>query len=380
MGCAIVGVCQEGDACNAVLPGLQNGRIHKPAGNAPAPKLLGNHHIFKQCDPPAEKRAYREEQQHHAYHAPIRFGNQEGSHGRVVEKQREASLLTLPVGRKLLFGAEELIEQAYAGLPIGSRCGADGFHARVGEKFASYPAIYVNYWLTRNPPTTQQSTLMDAFWLSLAMIFLAELGDKSQLLALTLATCYKTGVVLWGIFCSTLAVHVFATALGWYMGDLLPFDWISFIAGIAFIAFGFWTLRGDHLDDDESSCKRTIHPFWLVFTTFFMAELGDKTMLSTVTLAATAPFIPVWIGSTLGMVLSDALAIVVGKMLGRKLPVRAISIGASAVFFLFGLYSMYEGGALFPLQVWAAALLLIVLTGWFFLRKPAKGEGDGAGA
>jgi putative Ca2+/H+ antiporter (TMEM165/GDT1 family) len=212
---------------------------------------------------------------------------------------------------------------------------------------------------------------MDAFWLSLVMIFLAELGDKTQLVALTLATCYNTKTVLWGIFWATLGVHVFSAGIGWFLGDRLPADWIAFTAGIAFVVFGFWTLRGDHLDDgEEENCRRTLHPFWLVFTTFFMAELGDKTMLSTVTLAANNAFLPVWIGSTVGMVLSDGLAIVAGKMLGRQLPEKAIQTGAAIVFFLFGAFSMYQGGAAFPLHIWAVAFAVLLVAAWFFFRKP----------
>ncbi|EAT59351.1 TMEM165/GDT1 family protein [Chlorobium ferrooxidans] len=212
---------------------------------------------------------------------------------------------------------------------------------------------------------------MDAFWLSLVMIFLAELGDKTQLVALTLATCYKTGVVLWGIFWATLAVHVFSAGIGWFIGGSLPVDWIKFLAGIAFIVFGFWTLKGDTLDDDEKSCKTGINPFWLVFSTFFMAELGDKTMLSTITLASTNPFIPVWLGSTIGMVISDGLAIIIGKMLGTRLPEHIIKIGAAVIFFLFGIINMFDGGSRFSLIIWALSALLIAITGYLFLRKPA---------
>ncbi|MBF0586239.1 TMEM165/GDT1 family protein [Prosthecochloris sp. N3] len=210
---------------------------------------------------------------------------------------------------------------------------------------------------------------MDGFWLSFAMIFLAELGDKSQLLALTLATCYSPGIVLWGIFWSTLAVHVFSAAIGAMMGGLIPTDWIMFLAGLSFIAYGFWTLRGDHLDDDEASCKVTIHPFWLVFSTFFLAELGDKTMLGTVSLAATIPFVPVWIGSTLGMVASDALAILAGTMLGKQLPEKAIATGAGLVFFAFGAWSMYEGGQELGAAVWGVSALAVVIMGVLFLRS-----------
>ncbi|WP_294347497.1 TMEM165/GDT1 family protein [Prosthecochloris sp.] len=212
---------------------------------------------------------------------------------------------------------------------------------------------------------------MDAFWLSLALIFIAELGDKSQLLALTLATCFNAKVVLWGIFCSTIVVHVFSTAAGNILGGLLPVDLVLFIAGISFVAYGFWTLRGDSLDDGNGSCKTAVHPFWLVFSTFFIAELGDKTMLSTLSLATTNPFLPVWIGSTLGMVLADALAIVVGKSLGERLSENVIKIGAASIFFVFGAFNMYEGGADFSFGIWFVALCAIVLTGYFFLRKKA---------
>jgi len=210
---------------------------------------------------------------------------------------------------------------------------------------------------------------MDAFWLSLVMIFLAELGDKSQLLALTLATCHSARIVLWGIFCSTLAVHVLSSAGGLFVGELIPADWLTFVAGMSFIAYGFWTLRGDSLDDEGEACRPSIHPFWLVFTTFFLAELGDKTMLSTFTLATTNPFLPVWIGSTFGMVLSDALAIMVGKMLGKNLPENVIKAGAGIVFFLFGAFNMYQGGRDLGPVVWAAALVLIAVTGFLFLKR-----------
>jgi len=211
---------------------------------------------------------------------------------------------------------------------------------------------------------------MQAFWLSFAMIFLAELGDKSQLLALALATCYSPRTVLWGIFWSTLAVHVFSAGIGWLMGDLLPTDLITFAAGVSFVIFGFWTLRGDSLEDDDEAeeCKTGVNPFWLVFSTFFMAELGDKTMLSTISLATTNPFIPVWIGSTLGMVVSDGLAVMVGRMMGRNLPEKAVTTGAAIVFFLFGVYWMYLGGVMLSLMIWGIALLVLVVAALFFFR------------
>ena len=197
---------------------------------------------------------------------------------------------------------------------------------------------------------------MEAFWLSMVMIFIAELGDKTQLVALCLATKYKATVVLAGIFVATLVVHVISVALGGGLGNLLPEAWIKLVAGIAFIGFGLWTLRGDKLDDEECQSIRSMSPFWLVATTFFLAELGDKTMLSTVALATDHPLIPVWIGSTLGMVLSDGLAIIVGRILGTKLPEKAIKIGAAIIFFGFGLFSGIQGAMNLPPYAWAIGL------------------------
>ena len=133
---------------------------------------------------------------------------------------------------------------------------------------------------------------MQDFWLSLVMIFIAELGDKTQLVSLVLATRFNTRVVLTGIFAATLVVHIFSAALGNLVGGLLPESWVLFLSGLAFIAFGFWTLRGDSLDGEAEPHKRLASPFFVVFTVFFLAELGDKTMLGTVTLATTRCFPP----------------------------------------------------------------------------------------
>jgi Ca2+/H+ antiporter, TMEM165/GDT1 family len=185
---------------------------------------------------------------------------------------------------------------------------------------------------------------MEAFWLSLGLIFLAELGDKTQLVALLLATRFKAGVVLAGILVATLAVHALSVGLGGATGHFLPLPWIYLLSGLAFVGFGWWTWRGDTLDDEENySSRRFKSPFMIVFITFFLAELGDKTMLSTVTLAASQNLLPVWLGSTLGMVISDGLAIGVGRALGKQLPERAIKIGAAVIFLAFGLFYTMQG-------------------------------------
>ncbi len=185
---------------------------------------------------------------------------------------------------------------------------------------------------------------MDGFWLSLAIIFIAELGDKTQLVALTLAARYRAGVVLAGVAVATLLVHLLSVGLGGLTARFLPVGWVELLSGLAFVGFGLWTLRGDRLEDDEAAGRRRLaSPFMLVAVTFFLAELGDKTMLGTVTLAARHAAVPVWLGSSFGMVLSDGLAIWVGQALGRRLPERAISVGAAAIFFAFGLFYAVQG-------------------------------------
>ncbi len=187
---------------------------------------------------------------------------------------------------------------------------------------------------------------MEGFWLSLALIFVAELGDKTQLVALTLATRFRAGEVLAGVFVATLLVHAFSVVLGDLTARLLPPGWVELICGLAFLGFGFWTWRGERgVNGQSGKTKSLTSPFLIVTITFFLAELGDKTMLGTVTLAARYSPLQVWLGSTLGMVLSDALAIWVGQVLGRRLPEKAIRVGAASIFFAVGLYYGYQGMA-----------------------------------
>ena len=179
--------------------------------------------------------------------------------------------------------------------------------------------------------------MLHAFLLSFGVIFVAELGDKSQLMALAFATRYKTIPVLIAITLATGIVHLFSVALGGVIGTALPTKLISIVGAIAFVGFGIWTLRGDELTekDKESTKVSSKNIIIAVGTVFFLAELGDKTMLATVTLAASEGLVGTWAGSTLGMVAADALAIVVGKALGDRLPEKAIRIGSSIAFFVF---------------------------------------------
>ncbi|MEJ5943986.1 TMEM165/GDT1 family protein [Pseudokineococcus basanitobsidens] len=180
------------------------------------------------------------------------------------------------------------------------------------------------------------------------VIFVAELGDKSQLMALTFATRYRPWPIVVAITASTALVHLASVVLGAAVGAALPTTAIAVVAGLAFVGFGLWTFRGDSLDEDEES--RADRPGRSVFVTvavaFLLAELGDKTMLATITLSArdegVAEIAGTWLGSTLGMVAADALAIVLGYHLGRRLPERAVRIGAGVLFLLIGAWLLVD--------------------------------------
>lgn len=186
---------------------------------------------------------------------------------------------------------------------------------------------------------------MDAFWLSFGVILLAELGDKSQLMALAFAARYRARTVLVAVTIATLIIHALSVLVGSAAALALPTNVINVVAGLAFLAFAAWTLRGDHLGEGEGS--RAARPArWAILTigtAFFLAELGDKTMLATITLATTEEPIGTWLGSTAGMVAADALAIAAGALLGPRLPERAIKLLAAATFVIFGTLLILEG-------------------------------------
>ena len=187
---------------------------------------------------------------------------------------------------------------------------------------------------------------MDAFLLSFGVIFLAELGDKSQLMALAFATLFPAVPVLIAISLATLIVHLGSVALGVTVAIAVPTTQLAIVAGVAFLVFAAWTLRGDQLgDDDEAKVRRatTGSVIFTVGTAFFLAELGDKTMLATVTLATNHEALGTWLGSTAGMVAADAIAIGVGKVMGTRLPERAIRLGATVAFVVFGLILIWQG-------------------------------------
>jgi putative Ca2+/H+ antiporter (TMEM165/GDT1 family) len=185
--------------------------------------------------------------------------------------------------------------------------------------------------------------LWTAYWLSFGVVFIAELGDKSQLIALTFATRYRPALVMTGIAVATVVINAASVAVGYGLGLALPTRWISLVAGMVFIGFAVWTLRGEDDDDEDVVTSSSGHGVVLtVGSAFLLAELGDKTMLAAITLASQNGWLGTWLGATTGMLAAAALAIVVGRQLGKRLPERFVRYAAAAMFTIFGVWLLID--------------------------------------
>ncbi len=173
------------------------------------------------------------------------------------------------------------------------------------------------------------------------LIFAAEMGDKTQILAMTFATQYKIKEVLIGIFIGVFLNHGLAIILGRYLSKFIPMDLIQLIAGVMFVIFGLLALSEEEIDNSEG--KKGFGPVMTVALAFFIGELGDKTQLTAMTLSAEGDY-PLFIllGTTLGMIGTSGVAIFVGSKVGEKIPDTLIKLVSSFVFVLFGTLKLYE--------------------------------------
>ena len=179
--------------------------------------------------------------------------------------------------------------------------------------------------------------------LAFGAIFVAEFGDKSQLLILAFATRYAARPVIVGVILAAAIISGISVGIGAVIGAALPGTAVAVISGIAFLAVAAWTLRGEDEDEDataETTGARRLAGLALVLTvagTFVLSELGDKTMLATFALAATQGALPTWIGATAGEVAANLVAVVVGRQVGHRLSTRMVRIGSAALFAVAGL-------------------------------------------
>jgi Ca2+/H+ antiporter, TMEM165/GDT1 family len=186
--------------------------------------------------------------------------------------------------------------------------------------------------------------MLTAILVSLAVVFVAELGDKSQLITMTYSLRHRWWVVLSGVGIASMLVHGLSVTIGHFLGMTLPERPIALAGAVAFFLFAVWTWRESNRDDGEE--VRVGEPRFILFavvSSFVLAELGDKTMLATVTLASDHNWAGVWIGATAGMVLADGVAIAVGAVLHKRLPEHFLHGLASVLFLLFGLWLLFDG-------------------------------------
>jgi putative Ca2+/H+ antiporter (TMEM165/GDT1 family) len=179
---------------------------------------------------------------------------------------------------------------------------------------------------------------MEAFLISLSTVAVAEMGDRTQLLALVLAAHYrKPWPILAGIFCATLANHAVAGFIGAHLGSYLTASRLDLIVGVSMVLMALWTLKPDTLDESGAAPRRA-SAFVATLIAFFIAEIGDKTQIATLALAAAySSLVLVVAGTTLGMMLANAPVVFLGDMFSKRLPLKAIHIGASLLFLALGI-------------------------------------------
>jgi Ca2+/H+ antiporter, TMEM165/GDT1 family len=222
-----------------------------------------------------------------------------------------------------------------------------------------------------------------AFLFSLGAVVLAEMGDKTQLLAMAFATKYKAVKVMIGVFIATVLNHALAVAVGNYITRFESAQvWIQGIASLSFIVFGLWTIRGDKLDGEENR-KTKFGAVITVAIAFFIAEMGDKTQLTTIALSAKFPTNPIGVlmGTTAGMLVADAIGIIIGVVMCRRIPERIIKLVSAGVFIFFGFLGSYQVGSaelnLSTDVIILSMTLLVATTGfvaYYFIKKNRLNE------
>ncbi len=196
---------------------------------------------------------------------------------------------------------------------------------------------------------------MEAFFISTGVVALAEIGDKTQLLAFLLAARFKKPLpIIAGILCATLINHGLAGALGaWATTQISP-QLMRWVLGLSFLAMAAWTLVPDTLDENDTHIATRWGVFGATFTTFFLAEMGDKTQIATVALAAhySTAQLGAWAvvaGTTVGMLIADVPAVFIGQQFAQRIPMKLVRAVAAGVFALMGLFTLLRGERLFAM-------------------------------
>ncbi|MFZ9303675.1 MAG: TMEM165/GDT1 family protein [Steroidobacteraceae bacterium] len=190
---------------------------------------------------------------------------------------------------------------------------------------------------------------MESVLVSTGVVALAEIGDKTQLLAFILAARFKKPLpIILGILVATLVNHGIAGALGaWITATISP-EILRWVLGLSFIGMAIWTLVPDKIEDEETQIAQRLGVFGATLVTFFFAEMGDKTQIATVAMAAHyATPVLVVIGTTLGMLIADVPAVFVGDKLASRIPMRLVHAVAAMIFALLGIATLLGAGSNF---------------------------------
>ncbi len=190
---------------------------------------------------------------------------------------------------------------------------------------------------------------MESLFISTGVVALAEIGDKTQLLAFILAARFKKPLpIILGILVATIVNHGLAGALGAWITAMVSPQILRWVLGLSFIGMALWTLIPDSIEDEETKIAGRFGVFGATLFTFFLAEMGDKTQIATVALAAhyASPVLVV-IGTTLGMLIADVPAVFVGDRLAAKIPMKLVHSIAAAIFALLGIATLLGAGASF---------------------------------
>jgi len=188
---------------------------------------------------------------------------------------------------------------------------------------------------------------MESLLVSTGVVALAEIGDKTQLLAFILAARFKKPVpIIAGILVATLLNHGLAGALGAWITTTISPEVLRWVLGLSFVAMAIWTLIPDEIEEEETRIAKRFGVFGATLITFFLAEMGDKTQVATVAMAAhyAAPVLVV-IGTTLGMLIADIPAVFAGDKLAAKIPMKLVHSVAAAIFAVLGVATLLGAGA-----------------------------------
>ena len=192
---------------------------------------------------------------------------------------------------------------------------------------------------------------MEAYLVATGIVALAEIGDKTQLLAFILAARFKKPLpIILGILVATLVNHGLAGALGaWITASVSP-GILRWVLGLSFLGMAVWTLIPDKIEEEESQVAQRLGVFGATLVTFFLAEMGDKTQIATIAMAAhyATPLLVV-LGTTLGMLIADVPAVFVGDKLAARIPMKLVHAMAAAIFALLGIATLLGAGAGFGL-------------------------------